>query len=142
MQSSLSTLIHKWIPTNSFLHKQGGTTSSICPRCKTSEDDADHILHYDHQTACSSRTNHTYIALSEVNKMTSCPAFLHTLEDLLMTQLHIPFNKMTSCPAFLHTLEHLLMTQLHIPPKQYEPNTMVTIDNSIRLTIHQQKVLR
>ncbi len=87
-RASMSKLIHKWIPTNSFLHKQGRAPSPTCPRCNSIED-ADHILSCARQSECDSWSNHTYLALTEIHKMTSSPVFMHTFELLLTTHLHI-----------------------------------------------------
>jgi hypothetical protein len=112
----MSNLIHKWIPTNAFLHKQGRLPSPRCPRC-TKVEDADHIPSYAHETAIESRSTHTYAALSEIKKMTLCPVFMHTFEHLLTTYLKIPSE------------EH------------YGIDSKMTLDESINIAVHHQNLL-
>jgi hypothetical protein len=54
-RASMAKLLHDWIPTNDFLHKQGRADTNLCPRCQTCLETADHILKCDDKDAQEKR---------------------------------------------------------------------------------------
>jgi hypothetical protein len=97
-RASLAKLIHRWIPTNAFTHTQSRTQTSLCPRCSTSEETADHILICPAKCAIESREKHVYQALKELEDLATSQIILHTFEKQLCTHMNITNKSMYEQP--------------------------------------------
>jgi hypothetical protein len=89
-RASLSKLIHRWIPTNAFLHKQNRADTHLCPRCMTEPENADHILKCNETSARSSRSTILYDALHQLSTNDTNQYILHSLEEGMTMFLEIP----------------------------------------------------
>jgi hypothetical protein len=82
-------LMHKWIPTRAFLHKQHREDSPICTRCKSVHETADHILVCTDNTAKSERTNILYDALKKLQDYGTPSIILNEIECHLCQTLEV-----------------------------------------------------
>jgi hypothetical protein len=83
-------IIHRWIPTNEFLHQQDRTQSADCPRCKSCRESVDHILMCSDIHAQESRDKHLYEALKELEALSTNINILHIFKAQLCKVLNVP----------------------------------------------------
>lgn len=76
-RASIVKLIHKWIPTNAFLHKQRRNNSPLCPRCQCNDETAVHIYQCPDASAMTERQNLLYQTLKELNQLDCPEQYLH-----------------------------------------------------------------
>lgn len=100
-RASMAKIIHRWIPTIAHLSTQNCSHDNTCPRCLTSAEHSNHILTCPHSSTKESRTSHMYHALSEIQKATTHPSILSTLEYKLSTILEIPSQHKYIYPSTL-----------------------------------------
>ncbi len=82
-------IIHRWIPTNEFLHQQDRTKRAECPRCMSCIESADHILVCDAPAAKESRDKHLYQTLKELKDIITAHNILHIFETQLCQVLKL-----------------------------------------------------
>lgn len=105
--------MHKWIPTNNFLHKQGQADSPMCPHCSAHKESAEHIYQCPNNSASTECHDFLYETLRELQHHFMPQPILHTLEErlnnLLMVESRhkytIPPNDWMS-PAILTKAKH------------------------------------
>jgi hypothetical protein len=109
-------VIHRWIPTNDHLHKQGSADSPLCPRGCGQCETADHILKCGDKEAQLSRQNALYKALSKLVANKLSIDILCSLEESLTQTMQIsslhkynPIHK--PCATTQHSLKDARISQ-------------------------------
>jgi hypothetical protein len=92
-RANIAKLIHRWIPTNAFLHQQDRAISPVCPQCLDHHETAEHILTCPNHNAQESRSNHLYKMLQELEKISTSTYILATIETKLTQTLDIQNKK-------------------------------------------------
>ncbi len=82
-RAATAKLIHRWIPTQKFLHQQQRETSALCPRCQHHHEDTSHIYQCQDVNSVTSREEILYKALSMLEKHNTSHMILHTFESHL-----------------------------------------------------------
>ncbi len=88
-RASVAKLIHRWIPTNDHMHKQGQAGSPSCPRGCAQPETADHILTCGTNDAIKHRQTALYETLTNLVKINTSIHILSTLEEILAETLNI-----------------------------------------------------
>jgi hypothetical protein len=89
-RASTAKLIHRWIPTNACLQKQGRSDSNLCPRCGTHTENADHILECNNVEAQEKRQSLLYNMLNKLKNANTSIIILSALENKLTDLMHVP----------------------------------------------------
>jgi hypothetical protein len=88
-RASTAKLIHGWIPTNDFLHKQGRADSYLCPRCQLYKETSDHIMECEDSDAHDARQPLLYNMLQQLVKANTSIIILSLLERKLTRLLKV-----------------------------------------------------
>jgi hypothetical protein len=99
-------LIHRWIPTQAFLHKQNRSTNATCERCKTHHEDSLHILQCPNEKAVTSHQNILYSSLDDLLKTITSIYILQALEENLTQFLAIPSMNKFNPSQIDHDINH------------------------------------
>lgn len=86
-RATVIKLIHQWIPTQDFLHKQHCSQCQLCPRCNAQVENASHILNCSHPDAKTFRTSALYDMLNKLKQSHTSIHILQALEDNLSDHL-------------------------------------------------------
>jgi hypothetical protein len=89
-RASIIKLIHRWIPTNEFLHKQHRSDTPSCPRCKNHNETAHHILTCPFPEAQTQRTQALYTCLTDLARANTSKYILDCIEENMTNLLNIP----------------------------------------------------
>lgn len=96
-------LIHQWIPTNDYWHKQQCLHHNLCSRCNTFLETSNHILQCPAKEPVSSRELYLYNALSLMVSFDTKLEILCALEKYLTS---ITDSKLADSPMETHTCQH------------------------------------
>ena len=80
--------MHRWLPTQHFLHKQGRVQSPLCPLCAAQSETHGHLLCCPDVEAVKIRLGRLTECMSTLRKvMAPCPLIVECWEDHLREQL-------------------------------------------------------
>jgi hypothetical protein len=88
-RANIVKLIHRWVPTQVFLNKQHRTTTPICPRCNSHNEDFTHVLQCPDQIARDFRQQAIYQKLHNLVQLNTNIETLHALEDKITEFLQV-----------------------------------------------------
>jgi hypothetical protein len=88
-RASTVKLIHQWIPTNDFIHKQHRGESPLCTRCMTHSETAKHILTCQNSDAQKLRTEALYTCLKDLEHAHTSKYILECVEHNIACLLQI-----------------------------------------------------
>jgi hypothetical protein len=77
LRDNIAKLIHNWIPTNAFLHKQNHAATTVCLRCGLEEEAAQHLFVSPQANAVKSRAQVLYTPLDSLQSSTTSQCIGH-----------------------------------------------------------------
>lgn len=89
-RATIVKVIHRWIPTQSFLRTQNRAETSLCPLCQKHNETAVHILECPDELAHTYRQNALYSLLKKLLQINTSIHILATIEKYLSELLKIP----------------------------------------------------
>lgn len=92
-------LMHRWAPTQSFLHKQQRSESATCPLCNQSDETHDHLVSCQDPRAISTRQTCFEKWVNTMENLSTDPSLLEIMGNKLRTLLHLPISSSTHTPT-------------------------------------------